>query len=74
MVEDAAGVSRLKARVRAVPEKNKANRALEQLIAKKLKVGKTSVRVVSGETGRSKTVRVDGDPGELAPAVKFLAG
>jgi uncharacterized protein YggU (UPF0235/DUF167 family) len=67
-------VIRLKARVRAVAEKNKANRAIEKLIAKQLKIGKTSVRVISGETGRSKIVRVDGNPSELVSAIEALAG
>ena len=74
LVEDAAGVIRLKARVRAVAEKNKANRAIEKLVAKRLKIGKTAVRVISGETSRSKIIRIDGDPVELAEAIKALAG
>ena len=65
---------RLKARVRAVAENNKANRALEKLIAKQLRIGKTAVRVISGETSRSKTIRIDGDPSELAVAIEALAG
>lgn len=65
---------RLKARVRAVAEKNKANRALEKLIAKKLKTAKTAVRVVSGETSRSKIIWVEGDPEDLLQALKALAG
>jgi len=64
---------RLKVRVRAVAEKNKANRALEKLIAKHLKIGKTAVRVISGETSRSKIIRVDGDPAELLEPIKALA-
>ncbi|PHR17694.1 MAG: hypothetical protein COA37_21920 [Hoeflea sp.] len=74
LVEDAAGMVRLKARVRAVAEKNKANRALEKLIAKKLKTAKTAVRVVSGETSRSKIIRVEGDPDDLLQALEALAG
>lgn len=74
LVEDAAGIIRLKVRVRAVAEKNKANRALEKLIAKKLKIGKTTVRVVSGETSRTKIIRVEGDAAELAISLSALAG
>ena len=72
LVEDAAGVLRLKARVRAVAEKSKANRALENLIAKQLKIGKTSVRVISGETSRSKIIRIDGNPDNLVPELEVL--
>lgn len=74
LVEDAAGAVRLKARVRAVAENNKANRALEKLIAKQLGIGKTAVRVISGETSRSKIIRIDGDPSQLTAAVESLAG
>ena len=63
----------MKVRVRAVAEKNKANRALEKLIAKRLKIGKTAVRVVSGETSRSKTIRLDVDPAEVIEVLKCLA-
>ena len=73
LVEDAAGVVRLKARVRAVAENNKANRAIEKLIAKRLKIAKTTVRVISGDTSRSKTIRIEGDPADLAPAIAGLA-
>lgn len=54
-------------------EKNKANRALEKLIAKKLRIGKTAVRITSGETSRSKTVRIDGNPDDLATAIQSLS-
>lgn len=65
---------RLKARVRAMAEKSKANRALEKLIAKRLKIAKSSVRVISGETSRSKTLRIEGDPDDLRAALDDLAG
>lgn len=65
---------RLKARVRAVPENNKANRALEKLIAKQLRIRKTAVRVVSGETSRSKTIRIEEDPADLSAALEALTG
>ena len=64
----------MKARVRAVAENNKANRALEKLIAKQLRIGKTAVRVISGETSRSKIIRIEGDPLQLATALETLPG
>ena len=73
LVDDAAGNTRLKARVRAVAENNKANRAIEKLIAKRLKIGKTNVSVVSGETSRSKIIRIEGDPDDLVAGLKGLA-
>ncbi len=72
LVDDAAGVSRLKVRVRAVAEKNKANRALEKLVAKQLRIGKTAVRVISGDTSRTKIIRIDGDPDTLVQGLEAL--
>ena len=62
----ADGSLHLKARVRAVPEKGKANDALERLIAGYFGVPAGSVKVVAGRTSRLKTVRISGDPDELA--------
>ncbi|WP_343217449.1 DUF167 family protein [Hoeflea sp. YIM 152468] len=72
-VTDAAGVTRLKARVRAVAENNKANRAIENLIAKRLKIGKSAVSVISGEKSRSKIIRIAGDPDDLVTGLKGLS-
>jgi uncharacterized protein len=72
LVEDAAGAVRLKARVRAVAENNTANRALEKLVAKQLRIGKTGVRVISGETSRSKIIRIEGDPDGLVKQLQAL--
>jgi uncharacterized protein (TIGR00251 family) len=55
----------LKARVTAVPEDGKANKALIQLLAKWLRVPKSSISFVSGETARKKILRIDGDPEDL---------
>ena len=74
MAEDSAGAVRLKARVRAVAEDNKANRAIEKLIAKQLKIAKSKVRVVSGETSRNKIIRIEGDADDLAAHLSGLAG
>lgn len=51
--------------VRAVPEKGRANKALEALIAKALGVAKRQVRVASGSKSRYKSVMVTGDPADL---------
>lgn len=52
----------LKARVAAVPEKGKANKALILLIAQSLRIPKSSVSLISGDTARKKILRIDGDP------------
>jgi uncharacterized protein YggU (UPF0235/DUF167 family) len=49
----------LKARVRAAPENNEANRALEALIAKALGVAKSKVSVSRGQTARLKVLEID---------------
>ncbi|MEF2071570.1 DUF167 family protein [Consotaella aegiceratis] len=66
----ADGREYLDVRVRAVPEKGKANTALEALVAKSLHLPKSSVGVTAGETSRLKLLRLDGDPEEL---VRHLA-
>lgn len=50
----------LKARVRAAPENNEANRALEALIAKAFGVAKGKVTVSRGHTARLKVLEIDG--------------
>ncbi|MEM5516786.1 DUF167 family protein [Henriciella sp. AS95] len=64
--EDAAGRIFLKVKVRAVPEKGKANRAVEKLLAKALRLAKSDVKVVTGETSRIKGVDIDTEPGSAA--------
>ena len=62
----ADGEEHLKVRVSAVPEKGKANKALILLVAGSLRIPKSSVSLVSGETARKKILRIDGDPEDLA--------
>ncbi|MBD8892063.1 DUF167 family protein [Roseibium litorale] len=63
----------LKARVRAVPEKGSANKALTQLIAKTIGVPKSAVSLESGSTSRIKTLRVSGGSSEIETALARLA-
>lgn len=73
-VEVAAdGLAHLKARVTAVPEKGKANKALVALLSKALKVPKSSISVASGETSRQKILRIEGDPEDLQSRIGALA-
>lgn len=67
------GLAHLKARVTAVPEKGKANKALIALLSKTLKVPKTAISLVSGETARQKILRIDGDPEDLKLRLDALA-
>lgn len=60
----------LKARVRAAPENNEANRALEAMIAKAFGVAKSKVSVTRGHTARLKTLEIEGaSAAELAAFV-----
>jgi uncharacterized protein (TIGR00251 family) len=58
------------ARVRAVPDKGAANRALVELLAKTLRVPKSAVEVIAGTTARLKQVRVAGEPQVLGAMVE----
>lgn len=69
--EDASGQTFLKVRVRAVPEKGKANAAIAQVIAKALGLPKSAVSVEKGETQRIKTVRISADQ-SIGAAIEAL--
>lgn len=69
--EDASGQTFLKVRVRAVPEKGKANAAIAQVVAKALGLPKSAVSVEKGETQRIKTVRISADQ-SIGAAIEAL--
>ncbi len=66
------GTAVLRLRVKAVPDKGKANAAVIALLAKALGVPKTSIAVTAGETSRLKTLAITGDGAALATAVAAL--
>ncbi|MBI1622069.1 DUF167 family protein [Aquamicrobium zhengzhouense] len=68
------GRAHLKARVRAVPEKGKANQALVKLIAATLGVPARDVEIVSGDTARLKTVRITSNADDIEERIRSLAG
>ncbi|GLQ07943.1 DUF167 domain-containing protein [Sneathiella chinensis] len=61
IAEDAEGNSRLRVRVTAVPEKGKANKALEKLLSRFLGCSKSDLEIVSGQTDRNKNICIAGD-------------
>ena len=65
-VEMYGDVPVLKAKVRAMPEKGKANAALEKLVARWLGVPRSSVGVSAGATARMKSLAITGDADALA--------
>jgi uncharacterized protein YggU (UPF0235/DUF167 family) len=66
----ADGREHLAARVRAVPDKGKANAALEKLVAAWLGVARTKVTVSAGFTQRLKTLRIEGEADHLAAHIR----
>lgn len=68
----ADGNAVLRLRVKAVPDKGKANAAVVALLSKALGVPKSAIRLVSGETARLKTVAIAGEPEQLAAAAEVL--
>ena len=71
--EEASGQRYLKVRIRAVPEKGKANAAIEMLLAKTLGIPKSAVSVENGETQRIKTVLISADA-SIRQALATLTG
>ncbi len=57
---DALGQEWLKVNVVSVPEKSKANRELFDFLAKKLKVAKSDMKIIFGETDRYKKILITG--------------
>jgi uncharacterized protein YggU (UPF0235/DUF167 family) len=62
----------LRIRVKAVPDKGKANAAVIALLARALGVPKAAVTLVSGDTARLKSVAIAGDPAELEQRLRPL--
>lgn len=62
----------LAVRVRAVPEKGRANQSLVALLAKALDLPKKSVEIGRGNTSRLKTVDISADPGQYGRLIKTL--
>ena len=60
------GTHVLKTRVRAVPEKGRANDAILKLLARALGLPMSRVRLLSGDTARRKCILLEGDGAALA--------
>jgi uncharacterized protein YggU (UPF0235/DUF167 family) len=66
----ADGETYFKARVTAVPEKGKANKALIALLSKKTRLAKSCFSIITGDTARKKILRIDGDPEDIILALE----
>ncbi|HTJ58002.1 MAG TPA: DUF167 family protein [Devosiaceae bacterium] len=68
------GQNVLRVRVRAVPDKGKANAAVIALLAEAFGVPNSSVAVISGETARMKTIAITGDAALLVDVARRFSG
>lgn len=59
-------------RVAAPPVDGAANDEVVRFVAKQLHVGRSAVTLVSGQTGRIKRLRIDGDAVALESALRAL--
>ena len=66
------GSTVLRVRVKAVPDRGKANDAVIALLARALAVPKSSVTLLSGETARLKTIGIEDDPDLLLQRLQGL--
>ncbi|MCP4181977.1 MAG: DUF167 domain-containing protein [Hyphomicrobiales bacterium] len=64
--------NRLAIKVRAIPEKGKANKAVIKFLAKLIQVPKSSITVMGGSTARQKTLRIVGDPNEIVLSLEKI--
>jgi uncharacterized protein len=66
------GTSVLRVRVKAVPDRGKANQAVIALLGRLLGVPRSALTITAGETARLKTVLVTGDGEALASRLPIL--
>lgn len=68
------GSTVLRVRVKAPPDKGKANAAAIALLAGALALPRARFEIASGETARLKTIRISGDPAELTALLADTLG
>ena len=59
---DEKNQTHIKINLAAVPEDGKANAELIKFLAKLLKISKSKIEIIRGETSRMKVVKVEGTP------------
>lgn len=69
---DAEGHDFLKINVVSVPEKGKANAELKNFLAKKLKLPKNKIEIISGETDRYKKILIRDNPENIVQLLLSL--
>jgi len=59
IMKDQAGEKTIKIRIKAVPEKGKANKELIKFISKELKISKDDIKIISGKTDKLKLIKIN---------------
>lgn len=67
---DAAGKTWLRIRITAPPVDGKANAALIKFLAKRWRLPKSAIAIVSGNTARNKILSLEGDPARLRSLIE----
>lgn len=72
--DDIAGVlgDQLKVRIQAPPVEGKANTYLVKFLSKQWNIPRASIKILSGETGRRKRIRIVNPPDELRTTLKSM--
>lgn len=71
---DGAGHAYLAVRVNAPPEAGKANAALLKLLARRWRVPRRDLKVISGASGRRKVLQIYGSPDALLARLEAIEG
>lgn len=58
IMEDETGEQTIKIRIKAAPEKGKANAELIKFLSKELKVAKENISILSGKTDQLKLIKI----------------
>lgn len=65
LYEDGEGQKSLRAYVRAVPEKGKANKALIKLLGSQTGLARSAMTVIAGAHSRTKVILIEGEPDDI---------
>ena len=71
-MEDANARQALSVHVASPPVEGAANTALIKVLSKTLRVPKSAISIVSGETSRNKRLSIAGDPDALEAKIRAL--
>ena len=67
------GDDALKVRIQAPPVEGKANAYLLKFLSKEWKIPRSSIEILSGETGRNKRLKIWSPPDELRESLRSMS-